>query len=169
MLLRESTNKSITEFMIEELWNPIGAEHDGFWVVDSKNMELAFGGFNATARDYAKLGELYRQGGKLNGNQIVPAKWVIDSITPDAPHLVPGNNTQSADNRGYGYHWWIPDSESGDFMAIGVYNQFIYVSPKTKIVIVKLSANSLFGTSAEANVKSVAESIAFFKSVKMDE
>ena len=168
MLLRESTNKSITEFMIEVLWNPIGAEHDGFWVVDSNNMELAFGGFNATARDYAKLGELYRQGGKLNGNQIVPAKWVKDSITPDAPHLMPGNQPQSGNDRGYGYQWWLPDLESGDFMAIGVYNQFIYVAPQAEKVIVKLSANSLFGTSAEANAKSVAESISFFKSVTMD-
>ena len=165
MLLREALGKSITEFMKEVFWNPIGAEYEGFWVVDSNDMELAFAGFNATARDYAKLGELYRLKGKLNDKQIVPEAWVVNSVTPDEPHLMPGINPQSDDERGYGYQWWVPDLMSGDFMAVGVYNQFIYVSPKAKTVIVKLSANSLYGTSPEANTKSLLESVVFFKSV----
>ena len=90
---------------------------------------------------------------------------MVNSVTPDEPHLMPGINPQSDDERGYGYQWWVPDLMSGDFMAVGVYNQFIYVSPKAKTVIVKLSANSLYGTSPEANTKSLLESVVFFKSV----
>jgi CubicO group peptidase (beta-lactamase class C family) len=164
MLLREATGVSVTQYMQEVLWNPIGAESNAYWLLDSEDMELVYGGLNATARDYAKLGEVFRLKGRFNGQQIVPSKWVEASITPDAPHLLPGKNSLSDFPLGYGYQWWIPD-ESGDFMAIGVYNQFIYISPKTNLVIVKLSANNAYGISEEISANSEFEAISFFKTI----
>ena len=164
MLLRDATGMPVTEYMQKMLWDPIGAEYNGYWVLDSENMEMAYGGLNATARDYAKIGELYRLRGKLNGKQIVPSSWVEDSLLTDAPHLMPGENPLSDYPMGYGYQWWIPDL-SGDFLAIGVYNQFIYISPKNNLVVVKLSANSAYGTSEEVSTLSEFEAIEFFKSI----
>ena len=164
MLLREATGASITEYMQKMLWKPIGAEKNGYWIVDSENMEMAYAGFMATARDYAKLGELYRLKGNLNNKQIIPSEWIELSTKPDGPHLLPGDNPLSDFPLGYGFQWWIPDN-SGDFSAIGVYNQFIYVSPKNNTVIVKLSANSSYGTSNDANGKSELEGISFFKAI----
>ena len=164
MLLREATGVSVTQYMQEVLWNPIGAENNAYWLLDSEDMELVYAGLNATARDYAKLGEVFRLKGRFNGQQIVPSKWVEASITPDAPHLLPGKNPLSDFPLGYGYQWWIPD-ESGDFMAIGVYNQFIYVSPKNNLVIVKLSANNAYGISEEISANSEFEAISFFKTI----
>ena len=164
MLLREATRTSVTKYMQEMLWHPMGAQDSGYWILDSKNMEMAYAGFNATARDYAKLGELYRLGGKINGKQIIPRDWVKASVKPDAPHLMPGDNPLSDFPLGYGYQWWVPDL-SGDFSAIGVYNQFIYVSPKSNIVIVKLSANSIYGTSEALSTLSELEAIEFFKTI----
>ena len=164
MLLREATRTSITKYMEEMLWHPMGAQDSGYWILDSKNMEMAYAGFNATARDYAKLGELYRLGGKINGKQIIPSDWVKASVKPDAPHLMPGDNPLSDFPLGYGYQWWVPDL-SGDFSAIGVYNQFIYVSPKSNMVIVKLSANSIYGTSEALSTLSELEAIEFFKAI----
>ena len=164
MLLREATRVSITKYMQEMLWHPMGAQDSGYWILDSKNMEMAYAGFNATARDYAKLGELYRLGGKINGKQIIPSDWIKASVKPDAPHLMPGDNPLSDFPLGYGYQWWVPDL-SGDFSAIGVYNQFIYVSPKSNIVIVKLSANSIYGTSEALSTLSELEAIEFFKAI----
>ena len=164
MLLREATRVSITKYMEEMLWHPMGAQDSGYWILDSKNMEMAYAGFNATARDYAKLGELYRLGGKINGKQIIPRDWVKASVKPDAPHLMPGDNPLSDFPLGYGYQWWVPDL-SGDFSAIGVYNQFIYVSPKSNMVIVKLSANSIYGTSEALSTLSELEAIEFFKTI----
>ena len=164
MLLREATGASITEYMQKMLWEPIGAEKNGYWIVDSENMEMAYAGFMATARDYAKLGELYRLKGNLNNKQIIPSEWIELSTKPDGPHLLPGDNPLSDFPLGYGFQWWIPDN-SGDFSAIGVYNQFIYVSPKNNTVIVKLSANSSYGTSNDANGKSELEGISFFKAI----
>ena len=164
MLLREATRISVTKYMEEMLWHPMGAQDSGYWILDSKNMEMAYAGFNATARDYAKLGELYRLGGKINGKQIIPSHWIKASVKPDAPHLMPGDNPLSDFPLGYGYQWWVPDL-SGDFSAIGVYNQFIYVSPKSNMVIVKLSANSIYGTSEALSTLSELEAIEFFKTI----
>jgi len=164
MLLREATGISVTQYMQKMLWDPIGAEDNAYWLLDSENMEVAYGGFNATARDYAKLGELYRLEGNINGTQIVPSNWIQASITPDAAHLMPGENALSDYPLGYGYQWWIPD-DSGDFMAIGVYNQFIYVSPQNNVVAVQLSANNIYGTNEELSTSSEFESISFLKAI----
>ena len=164
MLLREATGSSVTQYMQKMLWSSIGAEDNAYWILDSENMELVYAGLNATARDYAKLGELYRLEGNINGKQIVPSSWVRASVKPDAPHLMPGDNPLSDFPMGYGYQWWVPDS-SGDFSAIGVYNQFVYVSPKNNMVVVKLSANRIYGTSEEVSKLSELEGISFLKAV----
>lgn len=164
MLIREATGTSVTQYMQDVLWHPMGAESDAYWLLDSENMEMVYMGLNATARDYAKLGELFRLNGKINGKQLVSSSWVKTSTTPEAPHLMPGENPLSDFPLGYGYQWWIPD-DSGDFMAIGVYNQFIYVSPKNNLVVVKLSANKIYGTSEQASAQSEFETISFLKAL----
>jgi CubicO group peptidase (beta-lactamase class C family) len=66
MLLVTVTGRSIADYMQEKLWHPLGMEADGYWIIDSTGMEQAFGGLNAIARDYAKIGELYRLNGMAN-------------------------------------------------------------------------------------------------------
>ena len=165
MLVNRATGKSITDYMTEMLWHPMGASDKGYWLLDSEGMEMAFAGLNVTARDYAKFGELYRLNGKLNGQQIVPKSWVKDSITPDGPHLTPGDNPLSDYPLGYGYQWWVPGGDKGEFMAIGVYNQMIYVAPESNMVIVKLSANSSYGTAEDTDMASELETIEFFRAI----
>ncbi|MEM7118478.1 MAG: serine hydrolase domain-containing protein [Chloroflexota bacterium] len=165
LLLVNATGRSISDYMEEKLWQPIGAEAAGHWLLDNKGMELAFGGMTATARDYAKLGELYRLGGQFNGKQIVPAEWVKASITPDAPHLQPGANPDPEFEFGYGYQWWIPESDEGEYAAIGVYNQFVYVNPTHHIVIVKLSANRQYGITDDESSYRELETGTFFRSI----
>ncbi|MGB2041429.1 MAG: serine hydrolase domain-containing protein [Porticoccaceae bacterium] len=165
LLITKATGRTVTDYMLENLWQPMGAETRGYWLTDSEAMEMAFAGLNISARDYAKFGEMYRLGGRFNGRQIVPADWVAASVVADAPHLLPGDNPASDWPLGYGYQWWIPEGNSGEFMAIGVYNQFIYVAPEANMVIVKLSANSDFGTPADDNASSEFESIEFFRAI----
>ena len=140
-VLMNATRKSLTQLTEEKVWSRIGAEADAYWLLDGAGVELAFGGFNAMLRDYARFGRLYLNGGSWNGSQIVPAAWVHDSVTPDAPYLMPGeDNPGSSSVLGYGYQWWVPINPDGEFLAIGVYNQFIYVYPKERLVIAKTSA-----------------------------
>ncbi|MBE8190668.1 MAG: serine hydrolase [Alphaproteobacteria bacterium] len=169
MMLSRATGMSVTDYMREKLWHPLGAEDTGYWLVDSDNVEMAFGAFNATARDYAKIGQLYLQRGKWHGKQIVPAAWIDASVTPDAPHLLAGkDNPFSNFELGYGYQWWVPEGDRGEFLAIGAYNQYIYVAPRDNIVIVKLSANSTFGTTSDESGKLDMETIELFRAIVSD-
>jgi len=165
LIVIRATGRSLADYMEEKLWKPLGTESDAFWMVDDAGVEMAFGGLNATARDYAKLGELYRNGGVWHGQQIVPEAWVTASVTPDAPHLMPGENEASDFPMGYGYQWWIMDGDEGEYSAIGVYNQFIYVNPSKRLVIVKLSANSDYGTSDDESSYREFETIELFRAI----
>jgi CubicO group peptidase (beta-lactamase class C family) len=142
MVLKGATNKSLTEYMQAKLWSHLGAEYNAKWLTDPDGTELAFGGLNAALRDYARFGLLYlNQGRNFQGKQLVPASWVDASVTPDAPHLMPGRDNPGSDwPMGYGYQWWIPENPQGDYTAIGIYGQFIYVHPGHNVVIAKTSA-----------------------------
>ncbi|MBX2874705.1 MAG: beta-lactamase family protein [Saprospiraceae bacterium] len=145
MLLEKVTGKRLSVYLKEKLWDPMGMEHDAHWIIDETGMELALGGLNISLRDYAKLGLLYLQKGRWKDQQLVPAEWVEQAISPDAPHLMPGRDNQSSSNRyGYGFQWWIPEKPMGDFFAAGIYNQYIYVYPEKDFIAVKLSANHHF-------------------------
>ncbi len=144
MILTKATGQSITQYMNDKLWSQIGPEAEAFWIVDKSGMEFALGGLNAVARDYAKIGQIYLDTGKWKGKQIVPKDWVLASITPDAPHVMPGKRESAVLRDGYGFQWWIPEGSQGEFNAQGIYDQFIYIDPKKDIVIVKLSSNYHF-------------------------
>jgi CubicO group peptidase (beta-lactamase class C family) len=145
MVLRHATGMSLAAYLSTRLWQPVGMQDDAYYLTDRHGVEFAAGGRNATLRDYARLGLLYAHSGNWRGVQIVPAEWVRASITPDAPQLMPGRRVSSTEIWGYGYHWWIPDLE-GDYVAVGIFNQFIYVNPRERLVIVKSSANHTYGT-----------------------
>ncbi len=162
MVIRSATGKSLSAYAEEKLWKPLGMESDAFWLIDSDGAEAAFCGLNAVLRDYARFGRLYLNRGNWNGRQIVPAEWVRASVTPDAPHLAPGRRDSSSWVLGYGYQWWIPENPDGDFLAIGIYGQAIYVYPKYGIVIAKSSAYPDYNTDGE---DMEIESIEMFRSI----
>ena len=147
MIIVKTTGKSLTEYLEEKIWKKIGMEHNGYWLVDGEGMEMALGGLNATVRDYTKMGKLFLDSGRWKGAQIVPEEWVLESTSINGEHLEATSVNSAHPNIGYGYQWWIPGTskkygEEEEFMAIGIYNQFIYVNRSTKTVIVKTSANS---------------------------
>jgi CubicO group peptidase (beta-lactamase class C family) len=150
MVLTRATGKSLTQSLSEKIWQPLGMEHQAFWLADDDDMELALGGLNVSLRDYAKLGWLYLNQGTWTDNQnnihqVVPKQWIIDSTKADAPHLVAGeNNPASSSSFGYGYQWWLPLDAEDEFAAQGIYDQYIYIDPDQKLVIVKNSANYRF-------------------------
>ncbi len=164
MVLRHATGRSLAEYLKEKLWDPIGAEADAFWIVDDKGAEMAGGGLNAVLRDYARLGLLYQNGGAWNGVQIVPEAWVKASVTPDAPHLMPGPRPSALLPSGYGYQWWVPD-DSGVFAAIGIYNQYVYVDPKARVVIAKSSAFRGYAASTAPEAYRSVENFMLFKAI----
>lgn len=166
-LLTRATGRPLSEYMWEKLCDPLGFEAASYWLVDETGTEMAFAGLNVTARDYAKFGELYRQKGRWGDKQIVPREWVEASIRPDASHLEPGHPILADHplDMGYGYQWWLPSGGRGEFSAMGIYNQLVYVDPDRELVIVKLSANPLYGTSMTEETNREFENVAFLRAI----
>jgi CubicO group peptidase (beta-lactamase class C family) len=164
LVLRNATGRSLSDYLHEKIWHPLGMQADGFWNVDSAGAEFAGGGLSATLRDYAKLGLLYLQKGNWNGVQILPSEWVHASVTPDASHLMPGKRSSAATPFGYGYQWWIPNN-SGAYSAIGVYNQYIYVDPLARMVVAKTSAFRNFALHAEPEYYRIVDHLALFRAI----
>jgi hypothetical protein len=142
MVLTRAINRSLSDYLQEKIWQPLGMEQQAFWITDDTGMEAALCCMSVSLKDYAKFARLYLHRGRWNGLQIIPESWVMDSITPDAPHLMPGaNNPNSSSTFGYGYQWWIPVEAEDEFMAMGIYGQYIYIDPDQELIIVKNSAN----------------------------
>lgn len=166
-LLVGATGRSVADYMQEKICDPLGMESPSYWVEDSRGMELAYAGLLMTARDFAKLGELYRKHGLWEGQRIVPEDYVTASLTVAAPHLAAGQPLVGGYNfpLGYGYQWWLPDGDIGEFSAIGVYNQYVYVDPSRGVTIVKLSANPRYGLSHDDEDNKDAENIEAFRAI----
>jgi len=133
ILERSLKGKSITSYLQEKLWTPLEMEYDASWSIDRKRngLEKTFCCLNARARDFAKIGRLYKNKGNWNGKQIVSQKWVEESTKLD---------TSDGSVDYYQYQWWLP-TPNEDFMAEGILGQFVYVNPTKDIIIVRLGKN----------------------------
>lgn len=164
-ILVRATGQSLAAYTSEKLWRPLGMEFDAFWLLDGTGMEWAFGGLSASLRDFARFGWLFLNGGRRGDRQIVPEAWVRASVTPDAPHLLPGPNPASTNDLGYGYQWWTPSDPDGDFMALGVWGQTIYVYPKHRLVIAK---NSVDPNYLRNDFENTAIAVALWRAIAAD-
>jgi CubicO group peptidase (beta-lactamase class C family) len=132
MILERATGMSVSRYMEEELWKPIGMEADGSWSLDStqSGFEKMESGVNARARDFARFGMLFAKEGGWEGRQLISRGWVEESTRADAT---------TDPSSGYQYFWWVntPDDRN-HFSARGNYGQYIYVAPEKDLVIVRL-------------------------------
>jgi len=152
-VLERATGQKYIDFMTANLWQPLGAEADAFWMMAGQGAAaapVAGMGFNATARDYARIGLLMLNKGRAEGRQIVSERWVAEST--EGPHTP---NSPGAEY-GYQHFWWTTPGKPA-FQARGLQGQSIYVDPATKTVIVKMSYEAL------GDQKAGAESQAFFR------
>ncbi|MBN8832653.1 MAG: serine hydrolase [Sphingomonadales bacterium] len=132
--IERATQQPLAAYTQANLWAPLGAEADAYWIADGPvgvGRELSGMGYNATLRDFGRLGMMMLNGGKRGNRQIVPADWMRAATT-----MLPTGN---AERPGYGLQFWQVDKEPGAFAAVGLAGQMIYVHPATKTVIVKLS------------------------------
>jgi CubicO group peptidase (beta-lactamase class C family) len=145
MILERATGMPVTSFLQTRIWDKLGMEFDGSWSTDSKisDFEKMETGVNARAIDFAKLGELFLNGGNWQGELVISKAWVDESTQPLYPpnysdyysdwyDLLPGEGH-------YKYMWYslVRDENSYDFAAEGDKGQFIYVSPMKNLVIVR--------------------------------
>ncbi|HXY05377.1 MAG TPA: serine hydrolase [Burkholderiaceae bacterium] len=164
-VLQHATGQDLADYLAAKLWVPLGMESDAYWTTDGQGKEWGAAGLNATLRDFAKLGRLYLSDGQCDGVQIVSADWIRQSVLASAPHLPPGPHWNADSQWGYGYQWWVV-SDNGAYAAVGIYNQFVYVSPASHLIIAKTSANHAYGTNNDETSYREGEHIAFFKALE---
>jgi CubicO group peptidase (beta-lactamase class C family) len=134
LVLERATGMSVSEYMAIRLWQPLGAEADATWSLDSDadGFEKMESGLNEAPVDYARFGELMLHGGRWNGTQIVSTGWAREATAADT-------STDPAAH--YQYFWWIDTNRPGRFYALGNLGQYIYLAPDADTVIVRLGAD----------------------------
>ena len=131
-LIERVTGGSVAAYTARKLWEPLGTEADGFYIMDGPpgvGREFSGAGFNATLRDWARFGQMMLDNGAANGRRVVSPEWVAMASTPAGAEEGRG---------GYGLQWWtMPNSPA--YSAIGLQGQYVFVDPATRTVVVKLS------------------------------
>lgn len=140
-ILSKATGKTIADYASEKLWIPMGCEQNAFWSLDSENgNEKAFCCLNSNARDFARIGKLYLDSGRWNGNQIVPEEYALESVS------VTGlKNDDGTPCLSYGFSWWMIPQYKGHhiFYARGILGQYVLVIPDLKMIVVRLGSKRL--------------------------
>jgi CubicO group peptidase (beta-lactamase class C family) len=130
-VLEAATGKSVSAYLAEKLWKPLGMESPALWALDREGgVEKAFCCISARARDFARFGRLYLEAGRWNGEQLVPAEWAARSVV---------RGIATHDGYLHQHLWWTPPGDQGDFYAYGHNGQYLYVNPASRTVIVKFS------------------------------
>jgi len=143
MVLERVTGMSVTAYLQEKLWEPLGMEYPGSWSIDGdKNgLEKMESGINARTIDFAKFGRLMLNNGQWEGKQVVSNAWVEQATQPEErPSSYYGDDPFFMSQGHYYKYFWWGDKRSGgksDFHAVGNKGQYIYVSPQKQVIIVR--------------------------------
>ena len=139
-LIRRVTGKSVGQNLSERVWRKLGMEQDAYIAIDTEGTEFAGGGLSTGLRDLARFGEMMRNNGQFNGQQIVP-KSVVEDIRRGGDK---GNFAKAgyATLQGGSYRnmWWILHNADGAFAARGIHGQTIYIDPKAEMVIARYAS-----------------------------
>lgn len=140
-IIKRASGQSMAELLSQQIWQKLGAEEDAYFMVDSIGTESGGGGLNTTLRDLARFGEMIRNKGKFNGQQVIPeaAAAEIAKGGDQAKFAVAGYKTLP--NWSYHDMWWHTDNANGAFAARGIYGQSIYIDPKAEMVIVRYASH----------------------------
>ena len=139
-VMERATSKRLAQLVSEELWQPMGAGHDAYFTVDRGGYALADGGLNACLRDYARVGLLYVNNGRVGDRQIVPEEWIRETMQDGDTGAFKSYPSLSHFPRGaYKNQFWVLDADRELIMARGVFGQAIYIDGLNNLVAVGLS------------------------------
>lgn len=143
MVLEKATKMKLSDFVSTYFWKPLGMEQDALWQIDHEGdgVEKAYCCIASNARDFARFGKLYKQGGKWNGEQIISADFIQKSIHPRFP-----------ESPQYGYGWWLSNYKNKQIYYMrGHLGQFVIVIPEDDLIIVRLGHKKGLQTQTDAH------------------
>lgn len=130
MVIEKATGKKLYEYLEESFWKPLGSENQTLWQLDSEEHDLvkAYCCIASNAKDFARLGKLYKDHGKWNGQQVLDSAFIAKSVTP-----------RFKKSPQYGYGWWLKTmGDKSFFMMRGHLGQYVIVEPEDNVIIVRL-------------------------------
>ena len=130
-IVTKRTGETLTEYLTPRLFGPLGITKY-YWETCPKGITKGGWGLFLCAEDMAKLGQLYLQKGKWNGQQLVSEYWIEIST---ARHLKTQNDTY-----GYGYQLWM-EQRPGSFEYNGMLGQNVIIYPDMDMVLVTNAGN----------------------------
>ena len=138
MAIEKANSSTIQELTYKWLWNPMGAKNDALWMIDSKekNMTKAYCCLSSNAKDFAKVGLVYKNFGKINEQKLIDSSFISMSIKP-----------RFNSNPIYGYGLWIGKQNNIDFFSLrGHQGQYVIVIPEEDVIIVRLGKRKSRGS-----------------------
>jgi len=156
-ILARRTGMLIEDYAQQKLFGPLGIT-DWEWQKDVRRRPMAFAGLRLRPRDLATIGQLLLQRGQWQGKQLVPEKWIAESLQP---HVETGDGLQ------YGYQWWsgTVDASGGKhrwYAGFGNGGQRLYIVPTLALVVVSTAGgydDAGSGRHAGALFRSIAGSL----------
>jgi CubicO group peptidase (beta-lactamase class C family) len=156
----------LAELLERELWGPMGAEFDADVTVDARGNALADGGICCTLRDLGRFGQLWLDGGAVDGRQVIPEAWIRDTLEggPDSREAFLAGGQRTYRGGFYRNKLWILDPELPLFAGFGINGQAVFVHVPARLVVAKLSTwptalDDAFERSALAVVNALAEAV----------
>lgn len=147
-IVSKATGKTASDLLSERIWRKLGMEQDAYYQVDGKGNAFTGGGFNAGMRDLARFGELLRNQGNFNGEQLFPAKATQD--IQKGGSIAAFEKSDHPGLKGWSYRnmWWITENDNGAYAARGVHGQTIYIDPSAEMVIVRFASHPIAANAA---------------------
>lgn len=129
MVITKATGQTLSEYVSDKFWKPMGAANDALWQVDNPDgIEKAYCCIASNARDFSRFGRLFLHNGNWNGKQILSAESVQKMVTP-----------RFDESPQYGYGWWIHNYFGKKMYYMrGHLGQFVIVIPQDNIIITRL-------------------------------
>lgn len=125
--IKKSINQTLASYLSEKFWTPLGMEQNAEWSVDNSRMEKTYCCIHSNARDFAKLGQLFLDNGKVDGLQLLNADFIEQMRTP---------TKKSEDIYGMGL-WINHDNPIKHYYFLGLQGQYIIMIPEHNMVIVR--------------------------------
>jgi len=147
-LIARLSGQPFQDFIQQNIWAKLGAEHDATIAVDRAYMPAVTGGMNSTLRDAARFGMMIRDQGRFNGEQIIPQKWVDATLNVSdslRANMKANNNYKEETWAAYHNMWWILDETIGEFAAVGIHGQVIYINRQANTVMAWFSSQPIAG------------------------
>jgi CubicO group peptidase (beta-lactamase class C family) len=143
--IESATGRTFNSLLSDLLWKPMGAENEAYMTVDKDGAPRCTGGLCATARDFARIGQLIIDGGIRDSKEIVPMS-LIEDILKNGDHNAWKNGQWGklfapiSKKMCYRNGWYIINDQPQIMFAMGIYGQNLFIDRANKIVIAKFSS-----------------------------